>query len=74
MSNPVAQSAVMKLKNMLPELRKQGEVVAVFGQARLVKHMDCNYELVGGTPADRHDAREWISLFMHEVVLRNARN
>ena len=29
------------------------------------------YTLTGGSPGDQGDAREWISLFMHEAVIEN---
>lgn len=46
------------------------ELVATFGQARLVRHLDGTCDLVGGTDLDRAEAQDWLSLFMHEVVLR----
>jgi hypothetical protein len=45
-------------------------LVACFGQARLLNCADGRMELRGGSDADRTDAKEWISLFMHEAVLR----
>jgi len=44
-------------------------LVACFGQARLLNRADGRMELQGGSEADRTDAKEWISLFMHEAVL-----
>jgi hypothetical protein len=44
--------------------REQGEVIAGFGQAKLIKKLDSKYELVGGSEADRAEAQKWISLFM----------
>jgi hypothetical protein len=44
-------------------------VIAYFGQARLVRRLDCKFELRGGSIEDHCAAKEWISLFMHEVVL-----
>jgi hypothetical protein len=44
-------------------------VIAVFGAAQLVRHSDGRYELRGGSAADHTDAREWISLFLHEAVV-----
>jgi hypothetical protein len=45
-------------------------LVAHFGQAKLVTRADGQTELRGGTKADRLEAREWISLFMHDAVPR----
>jgi hypothetical protein len=42
--------------------------IAHFGAARLVRHFDGPYELVGGTVEDRAAAREWCSLFAPQVV------
>jgi len=45
------------------------EIVAVFGQAKLVRRLDGKTELRGGTEQDRITAKEWIALFWHEAVL-----
>ena len=47
-------------------------VIATFGAARLVRQADGRHELVGGTMADRTQAREWCSLFAPEVVFSPA--
>ncbi len=60
----------MKIRDYLPELRDRVEVIAAFGTAQLVRTLDGKYELRGGTKADRTAAREWISLFFHEAVVR----
>jgi len=44
------------------------EIIAVFGMARLVKKTDGRHELIGGTRDDHAAAREWCSLFDHELV------
>lgn len=50
-------------------LRKEAdEIVAVFGEAKLVRRSDGKAELRGGSDQDRLQAREWISLFWHEAV------
>lgn len=49
--------------------RDVDELVAVFGQARLVRRGDGRAELRGGTRQDRQQAREWIALFWHEAVI-----
>jgi len=45
-------------------------LVAHFGQAKLLSRADGRVELRGGTAADRTEAKEWISLFMHDAVPR----
>lgn len=47
----------------------QGEVIASFGDACLVKKLSGKIELVGGTDDDRAAAKEWASLFLHEAVV-----
>jgi hypothetical protein len=44
------------------------ELIAAFGEARLLRGLDGRFELRGGTPEDRTAANEWISLFLHEAV------
>ena len=59
---------------MKPELidwtRNDAEVIAQFGQARLLRQPDGRYELRGGNAQDHAEAREWASLFMHEAYFR----
>jgi hypothetical protein len=45
-------------------------LVARFGRAELLSSADGRVELHGGSDADRAEAREWISLFMHHAVPR----
>ena len=60
----------MKLKYLLDQLRgRDGETIAVFGAARLVKQLDGKIQLLGGTPEDRRAAREWCSMFLHEAAV-----
>jgi hypothetical protein len=42
--------------------------IAAFGTARLVRKSNGRHELTGGTVDDHAAAREWCSLFAHEVV------
>lgn len=45
--------------------------IASFGQASLVTKTTGRVELLGGSPSDRAEAQEWISLFLHDAVLQN---
>ncbi len=45
------------------------EVVAVFGQGRLVQLSRVRVELRGGSREDEIEARSWVALFMPDVVL-----
>lgn len=69
LSKWVVQPARMRLRYLFPELdRQDGQTIATFGRARLVKRWDAGFDLIGGTDADRREAQEWISLFLHEAV------
>ncbi|HTI71901.1 MAG TPA: hypothetical protein VMF06_18135 [Candidatus Limnocylindria bacterium] len=46
-----------------------GEVVAHFGDARLIRLPDGSYDLVGGTENDLIAAQEWVGFFLHEAVI-----
>ena len=59
----------MNIEHIFQNILSEGEVIAYFGKARLVKRLDCKFELRGGSPEDLSAAKEWISLFMHEAVL-----
>jgi hypothetical protein len=60
------------MKNRIKSLfgPKSERIVTTFGQARLVVLPDATMELRGGRSDDRTAAKEWISLFMHEAVLK----
>jgi len=60
----------MKIRNFFPEFEDEGEVVALFGQAKLVKYLDGKSELRGGSKEDLVAAKEWISMFWHEAEVR----
>ena len=53
-----------------PRFKDQGEVVASWGQAQLIKYLDGKVVLKGGSKEDRLAAHEWVSLFWHEAVVR----
>jgi hypothetical protein len=57
----------MKINLLAWLKRDEGETLAWFGAARLVKKPTGNIELVGGSADDRTAAREWVSLFLHEA-------
>jgi hypothetical protein len=60
----------MKLKHLFPELQAaSGELIAAFGRAELIKTPAGKYSLRGGSSEEQAEAREWVSLFMHEVIL-----
>jgi hypothetical protein len=60
----------MKRKSeYFPPFKDEGEVIASWGEAQLIKYLDGKTELRGGSDQDRAEAREWMSLFGHEVVV-----
>jgi hypothetical protein len=59
----------MKLK-FFPLFKDEGEVTALWGQAHLIKYLDGKLVLKGGAKEDRIAAREWISMFLNDVVVR----
>ena len=60
----------MKLKlKFLPFFRNEAEIVASWGEARLINYLDGKLVLKGGAKEDRLAAYEWISLFWHEAVV-----
>jgi hypothetical protein len=61
----------MKMKTLSDRLEIQDPVIALFGRAKLVKKSRSRFELIGGEPSDVTEAKEWISLFLHEAILIN---
>jgi hypothetical protein len=59
----------MKLK-FYPLFRDEGELIASWGEARLIKFLDGKLVLKGGSKADRIEARDWISMFLNDAVVR----
>jgi hypothetical protein len=61
---------VMKLKSRDETQVRGQELIAQFGKAALIKQPNGTWQLQGGSDDDRLSAREWISLFMHEAVVK----
>lgn len=59
----------MTIRRVFAAIMGGDKLVALFGEARLVKTASGSYELRGGTTGDRTAAQEWISLFMHDAVI-----
>jgi hypothetical protein len=60
----------MKTRILENNERRGFNLIARFGRARLVARSDGRAELQGGSGSELTEAKEWISLFMHEAVLR----
>ena len=68
LTDPRAQDA--RMKNIFrPEARNE-TLVARFGEARLVCTLQGRIELRDGSRSDRIEAREWVSMFLHDVAVR----
>ncbi len=67
MSNPPLHNTRMKMK-FFPPFKDEGEVMASWGEAQLIKYLDGKPELRGGSEQDRAEAREWMSMFWNEAV------
>ncbi len=59
----------MKMR-FFPPFQNRGEVVAARGQAQLIRYLDGRVEWRGGLKDARLAAREWISLFWEEGVVK----
>jgi hypothetical protein len=53
-----------------PPFKDEGELIASWGEARLIKFLDGKVVLKGGSKEDRIAAREWISMFLSDAVVR----
>lgn len=73
LSNVLLHTGLMKNRLMARKGRQSEQLVTTFGSARLVRVAEGAMELRGGQSADHTAAKEWISLFMHEAVLRGKR-
>jgi hypothetical protein len=53
---------------------RKGKIVSRFGNASLIQTAEGKHELVGGSESDLAEAKEWISLFSHEIVFARRRS
>ena len=53
---------------LFPEFKDEGEVVAGFGDAQLIRFLDGKMELRGGSNDDHTGAQEWMSMFCQEAL------
>ena len=58
----------MKMK-FYPPFQDEGEVIAAWGQAELIKYLDGKLALKDGSKEDRSAAHEWMSLFWNAAVV-----
>jgi hypothetical protein len=60
----------MRTRHFYPPFKDEGEVIASWDEARLIKYLDGKLVLKGGSKEDRIAAREWISMFLSDAVVR----
>jgi hypothetical protein len=53
-----------------PPFQDGGELIASWGEAKLIKYLNGRLELKGGSKEERLAAKEWISMFQPGVVVR----
>jgi hypothetical protein len=58
----------MKARHICTNIINPWKVINHFGNAFLVQRTDGKHELVGGSDGDYTAAKEWVSLFAHEIV------
>jgi hypothetical protein len=58
----------MRLKHLWPQEETEHQVLAIFGEARLVRTLDGQLELRGGSDQNREDAQRWIERFMRPAA------
>ena len=56
-----------------PALKDEGELIASWGEAGLIRYLDGKTELRGGSKEDRLAAQEWMSMFWQEAVVGDRR-
>jgi hypothetical protein len=58
------------MRTFFSPFKDEGEVMASWGEAQLIKYLDGKLVLKGGSKEDRIAAREWISMFLNNAVVR----
>jgi hypothetical protein len=74
LSSRPCHTAGMKNRHLSTRPKTQRRVLASFGRASLVRIAGANCELRGASEDDFTAAKEWISLFLHEAVLCDAKS
>ncbi len=58
----------MNIKNFCHSLLHHGRIIHRFGNAWLIQIAGRKFKLVGGSDEDLTAAKEWTSLFAHDIV------
>jgi hypothetical protein len=62
----------MRSRSFFQDFKDEGELLASWGEAKLVKYLNGKVELRGGSKEDRIAAREWIAMFFPDLKVREA--
>ena len=54
----------MRFRKREPERLPETEVLASFGEASIVKHLNGKLEITGGTAQERAEASQWMRQFL----------
>jgi hypothetical protein len=65
----MSENCLSLRRKFSPDHKYEGEVIAEWGGAKLIKHLDGKLELRGGWREEVGEAREWLSMFWHEAVV-----
>ena len=68
MSNPSRYGGGMKINTIGKRIVNTAKVINRFGNAWLIRRTNGRHELIGGTAGDFTAAKEWASLFAHDIV------
>lgn len=70
MSHPLCQTSCMINRHQIPmALNDRTQTIMQFGKAKLIQTAEGKLEMKGATKDEQTEAKEFISLFMHESVL-----
>ena len=58
----------MKTHHVCTNIINPWKIISHFGNALLAQRTDGKHELVGGSDGDYTAAKEWVSLFAHEIA------
>jgi len=64
----------MKINCIGENIVNTAKIITSFGSASLVQTGKGRHELIGGTADDFTAAKEWASLFAHDIVFRSPAN
>jgi hypothetical protein len=56
-------------REFYPPFRDEGEVVAMWGDAQLIRYLNGRAILRGGSEQERAEAKKWISMFWEDAVV-----